>query len=317
MIEIGIPVYKARATLQKLLDSLMAQTCEDFCVCLSIDGDDIDYSDIYEPYAARGLQLRVINSEVNEGPGIAREKILNSTKCEYLMFVDADDLLLPRAIEVLYNKYKDDQYDIIRSSFVAEQDLQKDQILPQNIGTITWFNGKVYRVAYLREKNIHFHPLLRTDEDAYFNLVAWNCAEKRGELPEVTYIWRYNKNSITRADSKKDYFLKTYHNYFISQIDGLKEIYRIKGKVEPLLIGNTLLNLYDYYMRVRYYKADETFIDKYISTLSDYNWIQDFLNDGANWIEIIKKCKIGTVYEENVVVLFNETFSAWVKRLLK
>ena len=29
MIEIGIPVYKARATLRKLLDSLMAQTCED------------------------------------------------------------------------------------------------------------------------------------------------------------------------------------------------------------------------------------------------------------------------------------------------
>ena len=132
------------------------------------------------------------------------------------MFVDSDDLLLPRAIEILYNKYKDEQYDIIRSSFVREQKLQDDQILPQNIGTITWFHGKVYRVAYLREKNIHFHPTLRTDEDAYFNLIAWNCAEKRGELSEVTYIWRYNENSITRTNSIKDYFLSTYQGYFIS-----------------------------------------------------------------------------------------------------
>ena len=54
MVEIGIPVYKARGTLQKLLDSIMAQTSDDYCVCLSIDGDGLDYSDILAPYIDRG-----------------------------------------------------------------------------------------------------------------------------------------------------------------------------------------------------------------------------------------------------------------------
>lgn len=39
MVEIGIPVYNAVDTLPKTLDSLVSQTVNDFCVCLSIDGD--------------------------------------------------------------------------------------------------------------------------------------------------------------------------------------------------------------------------------------------------------------------------------------
>ena len=70
-------------------------------------------------------------------------------------------------------------------------------------------------------------------------------------------------------------------------------------------------------MRARYYKADETFIDNYISTLRDCEWMQEYLDNGANWIEIIEKCKIGAIYEEDCIVLFNETYHAWIKRLLR
>ena len=72
MVEIGIPVYHARYTLTKGLDSLVAQTKNDFVVCLSIDGDDEDYSDIISTYRARGLNIRIINTIINGGPGAAR-----------------------------------------------------------------------------------------------------------------------------------------------------------------------------------------------------------------------------------------------------
>lgn len=120
MLEIGIPIFKAQKTLPKLFDSLMAQTCEDFCVCASIDGDGIDYSSIFENYLKRGLRLRIINSEDNRGPGVARQRILDTTTADYIMFVDSDDILMPRAVEALYEKCKDEQFDIIRSSFIRE-----------------------------------------------------------------------------------------------------------------------------------------------------------------------------------------------------
>lgn len=46
MIEVIIPVYNALDTLPKALDSLVAQTKNNFIVCLSIDGDGLNYDNI-------------------------------------------------------------------------------------------------------------------------------------------------------------------------------------------------------------------------------------------------------------------------------
>ena len=102
IVEIGIPVYKAKETLPDALDSLVAQTYKRFIVTLSIDGDGEDYSDIINTYKARGLKIRAITSAVNHGAGGARQLILDATICDYIMFLDADDILMPRAVEVLY-----------------------------------------------------------------------------------------------------------------------------------------------------------------------------------------------------------------------
>ena len=48
MVEVGIPVYKARDTLPNALDSLVVQTKKNFIVCLSIDGDGENYQDIID-----------------------------------------------------------------------------------------------------------------------------------------------------------------------------------------------------------------------------------------------------------------------------
>ena len=319
MVEIGIPVYNAVDTLPKTLDSLVSQTVNDFCVCLSIDGDFQNqkfYENLFNEYQKRGLKMRIISSAQNCGPGSARQLILDSTQCDYIMFLDADDMLMPRAVEVLYQQVKIEEYDIIRSSFIRE-DEKGDYILPQNMGVITWFHGKIYKVAFLKEKNINFLTELRTDEDAYFNLIAWNTAEKRGELEEVTYIWRYNKNSLTRGRAEKDYFSDTYMYYIISQVEGLKKLYEINGQISNDLISQTLLNIYYYCMKARFYKISETEMDNKISELRAEQWMQDYLNKGENWIYIVQHVKAGEFYENSNVVFFNESFNFWAKRLLK
>ena len=256
MVEVGIPIYKAKKTLPKALDSLVAQTRESFIACLSIDGDGEDYEDIIQEYQHRGLKIRVIRCNENGGPGMARQRILDTTQCDYIMFMDSDDMLMPRAVEVLYTQAKAGDYDIVRSSFIREEKNKNDMYLPQNTGTITWFHGKIYKVRYLQEKNIRFLPIM-TDEDAYFNLVAWNSTKKRGELAETTYLWRFNENSLTRQLSSKEYFTKTHLNYIISQVEGLKKLAELNNNyVNPSLVSQTLVNVYSYYMRARFYQID-------------------------------------------------------------
>lgn len=101
--EVGIPVYNAVDTLSRTLESLVNQTTSDFGICLSIDGDEHleEYLDIVNDFTAHGLNIRTIYSNVNCGPGMARQHILDTTEAEYLIFLDSDDLLTPRAVEIL------------------------------------------------------------------------------------------------------------------------------------------------------------------------------------------------------------------------
>ena len=316
MTEVGIPVYKARDTLPNALDSLVAQTKKMFLVCLSIDGDGEDYSDIIEEYERRGLHIRVIYGEENGGPGMARQRILDTTQCEYLMYLDADDMLLPRAVETLSRVIHSNSMNVIRSSIIREENGQNDELIAYNASTITWFHGKIYRVSYLRENNLRFLPGLRVEEDAYFNLVAWNYTPNRGELNEATYLWRFNNNSITRIDGPDNYFLRTYNSYIFSQVEGLKTLFSLKPDTQHALVSTTLVNLYNYYMKARALGADLTTTDQILMTLRNETWLQDFFGRLENWESIINTVKTGMIFGKSQVAFFTETFNMWADRLL-
>ena len=316
MVEVGIPIYKAKETLPSALDSLVAQTYKRFFVCLSIDGDGEDYSEIINTYKARGLIIRVINSEVNGGPGMARQRILDTTQASHLMYLDADDMLMPRAVEVLYEYAKIRDYDVLRSSFIRESKQEEDRFMSADDNLITWFHGKIYKVQYLRDKNIHFLPELRVDEDAYFNAVAWNSSKKIGIMSEATYIWRDNKNSITRQLDKKQYFINTHMSYIHGQVEALKYLHKINDEVAQLLITNTLINIYYYYVQAKFYNCDLEEMDNDISTLKDEDWMQFWLSEGSNWVDLINNLKAGLIIDKNTITFFNEPFNMWAKRLL-
>lgn len=317
MVEVGIPVYKAKAFLTNALDSLVAQTFKRFIVCLSIDGDGEDYSEIINEYRRRGLKIRTINSKINGGPGMARQRILDTTQCDYIMFLDADDMYTPRAVEVLYTYARLKNYDILRSSFIRENGNDVDRIMAADENIITWFHGKIYKTSYIRKYNLCFLPELRTDEDAYFNMVAWNTTKNLGMINEVTYIWRNNKSSITRIDSTRDYYVRTYMNYIGGQVKALHKIFEINEEVLPLLITNSLLNLYYYYMRARFYKCDETPMNNALCTLRNERIIQEWLNEGQNWLAIAAQIKGAFIVENEFIVFYEEPFNKWAERLLR
>mgnify|MGYP000897026105 CR=1 FL=1 len=121
MVNVIIPTYKARETLPKTLDSLVAQTKDMFLVTIVQDGDGEDYSDIVAEYKRRGLKIFLLQKE-NGGPGTARQYGMDCTKmCDYVMFLDSDDMLTPRAVEILYREAKRNNADVISSTFIAEE----------------------------------------------------------------------------------------------------------------------------------------------------------------------------------------------------
>lgn len=318
-VEVGIPIYKARDTLPQALDSLVAQTKKNFIVCLSIDGDNENYDDIIKTYIERGLKIRVISSKENGGPGAARQRILDSTICDYITFLDADDMFMPRAIEILYTEAKTSNYDIVRGAIIREHSGGKDELMLASDNVVTWFHAKIYKMDYIKKYNLHFYEGLRVDEDSYFNAVAWNATDNKGLTNEPLYIWRDNKNSITRRDKSPQYFKNTCYGYIHGQVEAMKYLKQIKSDVPDLLLTNTFLNLYYYYMTAKFYKFNDelTQIEKSIMTLRDISWAQNWYNSKQTWVDVLNNVKIGNIYDNDIIVFYKENFFLWATRLIK
>lgn len=312
MVEVGIPIYKARDTIRMTLDSLLTQTQKIFSVCFSIDGDDDDYKDLVNEYTARGLKIRVIKSDENLGPGAARQHIIDTTTCEYIMFLDADDLLMPSAVHDLYEGIKVNDFDILRSGFIHEDSGGFDVLFTANTNVITWMHGKIYRVDFLKKNNIRFLEGLRADEDAYFNQIAWYSTNKKGELNGTTYFWRDNIKSLTRRGEPDHYFKQTYISFVHSQLESLKFIYNKTNSMDIGLFGNVIINLYYYYNEARERGLDCSSMEKDLYAMGKFEWVKNTFNEIAIWDLFINTTRCGGVLKESGMYFFEMNIRDWI-----
>lgn len=316
MVNVVIPLYNSREFLPFALDSLVAQTKKMFVVTLSIDGDNEDYSDIVEEYERRGLHIRVIRGE-NGGPGPARQRGVDCDKmCDYVMFMDADDCLMPNAIDTLYSEAKRNRVDVLASDFICEQKNKSNILMDVMDSPITWCHGKIYSTKYLRDNDIRFRDDLRYNEDSYFNLVAVNCAERKSKIQEVTYLWRYNDKSITREGTYMDFFSKYWEMYVYSQVKGIKKIISLKGEININLLAATLINIYKWVMTAISCKYDISKAEEYIKELRNEPKVLEVFDELGFWAYIHENLK-ASYYIEDKLIFFSERFSDWIRRLIK
>jgi glycosyltransferase involved in cell wall biosynthesis len=95
-----MPVYNAQAFCARTLKSLMAQTYRDIEIIAVNDGSTDGSRAICERLAQRDSRIRVLSGE-NVGASLARKKGLAFASGEYFMFCDADDLLVPEAVQTM------------------------------------------------------------------------------------------------------------------------------------------------------------------------------------------------------------------------
>ena len=103
-IAIGIPAYKAQKTIEECLASINIQTMrDDINVIIANDNPGVDdYSYLKSKFSK--LHITLTETDKNGGPGIARNKAIQVSNDDYIMFMDADDILYtPYAVEQLYN----------------------------------------------------------------------------------------------------------------------------------------------------------------------------------------------------------------------
>lgn len=99
--EVGvvIPMFNAAATIEETLDSVQAQTYPSLDIVVVDDGSTDGSPDLVVKRAKCDPRLRLIRQE-NSGVAAARNAGVLALDCQYLAFVDADDLWAPDKISL-------------------------------------------------------------------------------------------------------------------------------------------------------------------------------------------------------------------------
>lgn len=121
-VSIIVPIFNVEELVIGCLTSIQKQTFTDFEV-LCIDDGSTDKSGILaEQFAEKDNRFRVVHQE-NKGLSGARNTGIKVAKGAYIYFVDSDDYIHPRALEILCDVMQKYPSDVVGGGFVKTSDV--------------------------------------------------------------------------------------------------------------------------------------------------------------------------------------------------
>lgn len=110
-LSIIIPMYNAERFINLCIDSILQQTFQDFEIII-IDDCSTDQSfEIVAHY--KDPRIKIFKQIKNSGESSSRNFGLKVASGKYVYFMDHDDLILPKTLEILYLIAEDSQAEIV------------------------------------------------------------------------------------------------------------------------------------------------------------------------------------------------------------
>lgn len=211
-ITVIVPVYNMEKTLNRTLDSLLAQTYKDYEVVMVDDGASDGSGRICDEYAATYANFRTIHKP-NGGLSSARNKGMDNANGEWITFCDADDYALPYWLNIFAEHCIGN--DLVVQGFVTDKtDIPTGvdytgnahgafkMLAQHSIIGYTWM--KLFRRDIIRQYDFRFREdsIFREDEEfllRYLNVIERVVCTKNG-----AYV--YNMTDLGRKYSAADNF---------------------------------------------------------------------------------------------------------------
>lgn len=208
LVSVVIPAYNAENFLTETIDSVKKQTYSSWEIIVVNDGSTDATPELVRKET--DARIRLIEQK-NAGVSVARNNGLKEAKGEYVVFLDADDLMTPMFIEVRVN-FLNQKVDLgftggLIETFPMKSTIRKavadnpeKEILFFDAGRATIPSNYMFRKKVLLEHGIRFSIKLSSTADRFFLLQASRFTKGKGiEDENGKLLYRVSEKSMSHS----------------------------------------------------------------------------------------------------------------------
>lgn len=214
-ISVIVPVYKVEPFLHRCVDSILAQSYEDFELILVDDGSPDNCGAICDAYGAKDSRVRVIHQK-NGGLSAARNTgidwVFDNSDSHWLTFVDSDDWIHSDYLKLLYEAAENCCCKISACGFYNTTGEAIPQIQDRGISCISADDyycenyhggatsaacGKLYNRNLFKKLR---YPIGKLHEDEFTTYLALYHVGKVAVTPAKFYAYYQNPVGITHSE---------------------------------------------------------------------------------------------------------------------
>jgi len=120
LISVIVPIYNSERYLNKCLDSILAQTFENWEAILVNDGSTDSSGLIVDEYVKNDSRFIAVHKK-NEGTLLARKTGLENSKGEFIANIDNDDYYDPDFLKKMYDEISEDELKFLFNNYIIRE----------------------------------------------------------------------------------------------------------------------------------------------------------------------------------------------------
>ena len=262
LVSIVLPTYNRAHTIQKSVDSLLAQTYRGFEIIIVDDGSKDDTRRLVDGWMKTESRIRYVRHARRRGANVARNTGVREATGEYIAFQDSDDQWLPRKLSIQMDAIKNKGIPVAFTGFLRINGRKKIYI-PKKWRRIKpgihSFHREILKGNFVAlptlvvEKRL-FHKSGGFDEKLP-RLQDWDFVLRLSKLSAFIYIDQPLLNAYLTGDNitlKRDLYRKA--------LESIIQKHRKDFIIHPLALAIQYLNLAADALKSRKYKNTLTYI---------------------------------------------------------
>jgi glycosyltransferase involved in cell wall biosynthesis len=217
LISVVVPVYNVEKYLKKCIQTIIKQTHENIEIICIDDGSTDQSGKILDELAANEPRIKAIHQQ-NSGTMQVRSRAIAEAKGEYIAFIDSDDYVAPRMLEILLEGIQKNGAQIAVGGFeiVDDEGKRLSAVMPtcktlDKTDALKELLIEDYRVSglyplwnklYKKELFEVYKPSAHINtlgEDQYMNLVFIDAAQKIYFTDEICYSYLQRSDSVMKT----------------------------------------------------------------------------------------------------------------------